>query len=250
MSVPAPGVSTSSAPYASIIVLRSGLMPSGITIDARVALDRGDRRARDPGVARRALDDRHAGPQVAALLGPGQHVRVDPVLHRARSGRTTRPSRGPRRRRARRAASRTSGVRPIASSSVGSSRRCASQSIVTSSSSARPVGAGARRSRAAARRRRAASDGQHRPIRGRSTRRIRNAGPDTPSAAITRAVRLAHRAPPPRSDPPPAPPSSARTRARRISASCARSSAGSMIVPGVTRSSGAARQPLPLRVVA
>ena len=32
MSVPAPGVSTSSAPYAAIIVLRSGLMPSGITI--------------------------------------------------------------------------------------------------------------------------------------------------------------------------------------------------------------------------
>ena len=38
MSVPAPGVSTRSAPYALIIVLRSELMPSGITMTHRYPL--------------------------------------------------------------------------------------------------------------------------------------------------------------------------------------------------------------------
>jgi hypothetical protein len=52
--------------------------------DAVVALDRGDRRARDPGVAGRGLDDRHAGLEVAALLGTFDHVPVDPVLGRTR----------------------------------------------------------------------------------------------------------------------------------------------------------------------
>src|SRR4030095_7215997 len=50
---------------------------------AVVALDRGDRRARDPRVAGRRLDDRHPGPQVAALLRPFDHLAVDPVLRRA-----------------------------------------------------------------------------------------------------------------------------------------------------------------------
>ena len=51
---------------------------------AVIALDRGDGRARDPGVAGRRLDDRHAGPQVAALLGPLDHRAIDPILRRAR----------------------------------------------------------------------------------------------------------------------------------------------------------------------
>ena len=51
---------------------------------APVPLDRRDRRARDAGVAGRALDDRHAGLEVASLLGLGEHRGVDAVLHRAR----------------------------------------------------------------------------------------------------------------------------------------------------------------------
>ena len=51
--------------------------------DARVALDRGDGRAGDAGVAGGAFDDGHAGLEIAARLGARQHVRVDAVLHGA-----------------------------------------------------------------------------------------------------------------------------------------------------------------------
>ncbi len=83
MSVPAPGVSTSSAPYAADHRLALGAHALGHHDRARVSLHGGHGGARDAGVAGGALDDRHAWTEIAALLRPLQHAPVDAVLHRA-----------------------------------------------------------------------------------------------------------------------------------------------------------------------
>ena len=86
-----------------------------------------------------------------------------------------------------------------------------------------------------------------RAIRGRSTGRIRNAGPETRQGGDHLTVGPTDRARPPRSAPPRAPPASARSRAMRISRELRDQRAESTIVDGVGRSSGRAEQPVAVR---
>ena len=55
--------------------------PSGITIDAAVALDRREHRERDARVARGRLDDRAAGTEQSPPLRVRDHRAGDAVLH-------------------------------------------------------------------------------------------------------------------------------------------------------------------------
>ncbi len=71
------------APNASIIFLRSRLTFDGHHELDRIAERRADHRQRDPGVARGRIDDRLAGPQLAAFEPDLDHVARGAVLDRA-----------------------------------------------------------------------------------------------------------------------------------------------------------------------
>ena len=152
---------------------------------AAVALDRGDRGARDAGVAGRALDDRHAGPQVAPRLGLREHRSVDAVLHRA--GRPV-----PLHLREHLDAGRRDPLQPDErgpSDRVEQRRDLATVGIPRDRHlrSSFPHGHPARapRSTYPSRLETASAASAASLPRGRSTARIRNAGPETLSAATT-----------------------------------------------------------------
>ena len=176
--------------------------PFGHHDHARYPLIAATAAAGDPGVAGGALDDRHPGLELAALLGLGRACARRSGPSPTPWGRTTRPSRemsrrpGGHARRAGRAASARS--HPAANRELGAG----APPLVVMPRSPRliprrrprphdPSGARPRGRLASAR-----------PIRGRSTPRIRKAGPDTPSAAAGPRSACAS-APRPRSGPPP-----------------------------------------------